>query len=270
MTDPAPEPAAEPNPERLWFGQTRVTPEEKTRRVRGVFHQVARRYDVMNDLMSGGMHRVWKRRLIDRVRPRHGEVILDVAGGTGDIAFRLLDRAGPAPAEGGGLAVLICDLSADMVEVGRDRALDRGRAGGLGQGRIDFVVGNAETLPLPDASVDAYTISFGLRNVTRIDVALAEARRVLRPGGRFFCLEFSRVPNRGFRRLYEAYSDLVIPRLGQRVAKDRDSYRYLVDSIRKHPDQPTLARRMERAGLARVSWENLTGGIAAIHHGYRI
>jgi demethylmenaquinone methyltransferase/2-methoxy-6-polyprenyl-1,4-benzoquinol methylase len=245
-------------PESSWFGDREVDPDEKTGLVRGVFSSVAGRYDLMNDLMSGGIHRLWKSRLIGMIQPRPGEQLLDVAGGTGDIATRFLAAAGQ------GAAAAICDLSEDMIRVGRDRAIDRGRVAGL-----DFVVGNAESLPVADASVDVYTIAFGLRNVTRIDLALTEARRVLKPGGRFFCLEFSRVVLPVLRRVYDAYSYAAIPRLGALVAGDRDSYQYLVESIRRFPDQPALAERMETAGLARARWRNLSGGIAAIHTGWR-
>ncbi len=252
------DPDTKAGPESRWFGERAVEPDEKTDLVRGVFSSVATRYDLMNDLMSGGIHRLWKARLIAAIRPRPGERLLDVAGGTGDISMKFLAAAGQ------GAAATICDLSEDMVRVGRDRAIDRGRVAGL-----DFVVGNAESLPVADASVDVYTIAFGLRNVTRIDPALAEARRVLKPGGRFFCLEFSRVVLPVLRRLYDTYSYAAIPRLGALVAGDRDSYQYLVESIRKFPDQPTLAERMTAAGLSRAGWQNLTGGIAAIHTGWR-
>ena len=245
-------------PESRWFGDRAVQPDEKTDLVRGVFSSVAGRYDLMNDLMSGGIHRIWKSQFIAAIRPRPGERLLDVAGGTGDISMKFLAAAGQ------GASATICDLTEDMVRVGRDRAIDRGRVAGL-----DFVVGNAESLPVADASVDVYTIAFGLRNVTRIDPALAEARRVLKPGGRFFCLEFSRVVLPVLRRIYDAYSYAAIPRLGALVAGDRDSYQYLVESIRKFPEQPALAERMTEAGLSRASWRNLTGGIAAIHTGWR-
>ena len=245
-------------PESRWFGERAVQPDEKTDLVRGVFSSVAGRYDLMNDLMSGGIHRIWKSQFIAAIRPRPGERLLDVAGGTGDISMKFLAAAGQ------GASATICDLTEDMVRVGRDRAIDRGRVAGL-----DFVVGNAESLPVADGSVDVYTIAFGLRNVTRIDPALAEARRVLKPGGRFFCLEFSRVVLPVLRRIYDAYSYAAIPRLGALVAGDRDSYQYLVESIRKFPEQPALAERMTEAGLSRASWRNLTGGIAAIHTGWR-
>jgi demethylmenaquinone methyltransferase/2-methoxy-6-polyprenyl-1,4-benzoquinol methylase len=247
------------DPEAGWFGDRAVDPTQKTRLVHGVFSNVAARYDLMNDLMSAGIHRLWKRQFVRMVRPRAGEAVLDVAGGTGDIAFGLIDAAG------GDARVTICDLTESMVRVGRDRAIDSGRVGGL-----DLIVGNAEALPVADRSVDAYTIAFGLRNVTRIDAALAEARRVLKPGGRFFCLEFSHVVLPALARAYAGYSDAVIPRLGRWVAGDRDSYQYLVESIRRFPDQPTLARRMADAGLARPRWTNLSAGIAAVHQGWRI
>src|SRR5512135_2191590 len=188
------------DPESRWFGYRPVEPEQKTALVRGVFASVASRYDVMNDLMSGGVHRLWKARFIEAVRPRPGERLLDVAGGTGDIALRFLARAGE------GASAVICDLSPEMVAVGRDRAIDRGRVTGL-----FHVVGNAESLPVADRAVDVYTIAFGLRNVTHIDAALAEARRVLKPGGRFFCLEFSHVVLPALRRLYDVYSFTMIP-----------------------------------------------------------
>jgi len=227
--------------------------------VRGVFTSVARRYDLMNDLMSGGVHRCWKDRMVRQLDPRPGETILDVAGGTGDIAFRIHDRM-----RGQG-QVVVCDLTASMVEVGRDRAIDGGRLSGL-----SWTCGDAQRLPVRSASVDAYTIAFGLRNVTDIDAALAEAARVLRPGGRLLCLEFSQVVWPSLQQLYDAYSHAVLPRLGEAVAGDRESYQYLVDSIRRFPDQPSLARRMTEAGLARVHWRNLSGGIVALHTARRL
>lgn len=241
------------------FGFRRVGEDEKTRLVREVFDHVASRYDLMNDLMSGGIHRRWKAQLIDRLNPRPGETLLDLAGGTGDIARRFLGRAGK---DG---RVIVCDINAAMVEAGRDRAIDEGILSG-----IRWLVGDAERLPLPDACVDACTISFGLRNVTRKALALAEARRVLKPGGRFFCLEFSRVEAPLLRRAYDLYSFAVLPRLGGIVAKDRDAYQYLVESIRQFPPQAELAAMMRDAGFEQVSWRNLSGGIAAIHTGWRL
>ena len=244
------------------FGERTVPVPEKARLVRGVFESVAGRYDLMNDLMSGGIHRLWKDEFVAAVAPRAGERFLDVAGGTGDIALRLLAGAGGAAS---GAAVIVCDLTPAMLERGRDRALDDGCLAGL-----SFVGGDAQRLPLPDRSVDAYTIAFGLRNVTSPQRALAEAARVLRPGGRFFCLEFSHVVVPGLDRLYDVYADAVLPWLGRNVAGDEPAYRYLVESIRRFPRQGDLAQMMERAGLARARWRNLSGGIAAIHSAWRI
>ncbi|MCL4679442.1 MAG: bifunctional demethylmenaquinone methyltransferase/2-methoxy-6-polyprenyl-1,4-benzoquinol methylase UbiE [Alphaproteobacteria bacterium] len=251
------------NPESIWFGETKVTPDEKTEKVVGVFDSVARRYDLMNDLMSGGIHRVWKDRLVRMIRPRAkvGERpmhYLDVAGGTGDIAFRIREKAGP------GARITLCDLNDNMLSVGRDRALDRGWLDDF-----QWVTGNAESLPVPDSSVDVYTIAFGLRNVTHIDTALAEAYRVLRPGGRFYCLEFSRVEPEGLARLYSLYSDTVIPRLGQVIANDTESYRYLVESIRKFPSQRQLQLRLQKAGFKRAEYSNFSAGIVAVHRGLK-
>jgi demethylmenaquinone methyltransferase/2-methoxy-6-polyprenyl-1,4-benzoquinol methylase len=240
------------------FGYRRVKAEEKSRLVRQVFDSVADRYDLMNDLMSGGVHRLWKAELIDRLAPRPGLRLLDVAGGTGDIAQRVLDRARDA-------VVTVCDINESMLRRGRDRAIDGGRLAG-----IDWICGDAEALPIADASVDAYTIAFGLRNVTHIDAALQEARRVLRPGGRFLCLEFSRVDGPLLNRIYDLYSFTVLPLLGQVVAGDREAYQYLVESIRRFPPQAELAGMMEAAGLEQVSYRNLTGGVAALHSGWRL
>lgn len=240
------------------FGDRVVGEDEKAGLVRDVFESVAPRYDLMNDLMSAGVHRLWKRQMVAALRPKAGHHVVDVAGGTGDIAFRLKDRTPAAD-------ITICDLTEAMVRVGRDRAFDRGLVHGL-----NVVVGNAEALPIADRSIDAYTIAFGLRNVTRIDDALAEARRVLKPGGRFFCLEFSQVAVPMLRRAYDAYSFAVIPRLGEIVARDRDSYQYLVESIRRFPDQSELEQRMNQAGFSHTRWRNLSSGIAAIHSGWRI
>jgi demethylmenaquinone methyltransferase/2-methoxy-6-polyprenyl-1,4-benzoquinol methylase len=243
------------------FGYRTVEAGEKAGLVRGVFTSVAQRYDLMNDLMSGGIHRLWKASLIDELHPTARMHLLDVAGGTGDIAFRFLDALGDA----GGGHVTVCDLTEGMVSVGRDRAIDQGILAG-----IDWTVGDAERLPIADASVDAYTIAFGLRNVTDIDAALAEARRVLKPGGLFLCLEFSRVVLPFLDRLYDEYSFKVLPALGRWVARDEESYRYLAESIRRFPEQKALERRMQAAGLGRTGFRNLSGGIAAIHRGRRI
>jgi len=239
------------------FGARDVAADEKPGLVRGVFSSVAGRYDLMNDLMSGGVHRLWKTALIDWLRPRPAMHLLDVAGGTGDVAFRFLDA--------GGGRVSVCDLTEAMVGRGRDRAIDAGRLA-----QIDWIVGNAEALPVADRSVDAYTIAFGLRNVTDIEQALSEACRVLRPGGRFLCLEFSTVILPVLDRLYDAYSFSVLPALGQVVAQDRESYVYLVESIRRFPNQDRLAGMIRDAGLEKVAYRNLSGGIAAIHSAWRI
>lgn len=247
------------NAESRWFGERNVEPEEKTRLVRGVFDSVASRYDIMNDLMSGGLHRLWKDHLVRKIRPRPGLHYLDVAGGTGDIAFRIRKKAGPQ------CRITLCDLNTEMLAVGRDRALDMGYVKDF-----EWVTGNAEALPLPDACADVYTIAFGLRNVTRIDTALADAWRVLKPGGRFYCLEFSRVHEPVLARLYDTYSYKLIPKIGEVVAKDRDSYQYLVESIRKFPPQKELEERLKSAGFARCRYENLTFGVVAIHEGVKI
>ena len=243
--------------DRTNFGFRDVETAAKQGLVRGVFDSVAGRYDLMNDLMSGGLHRLWKAALVDWLRPRAGMHLLDVAGGTGDIARRFLD-------DGGG-RVTVCDINGEMLRVGRDRAIDRGCVAA-----IDWTVGNAEALPLPASSVDAYTIAFGLRNVTHIDDALTEARRVLKPGGRFLCLEFSRVAVPWLRTLYDRYSFTVLPVLGSVVAGDRDAYQYLVESIRRFPDQDTLVERIQAAGLDQVRYRNLSGGIVAIHSAWRL
>ncbi len=258
-TDRAEVPAKSPEPgaEARWFGFTAVDPAEKAGLVRAVFDSVSGRYDLMNDLMSVGVHRLWKAALMDLIRPGPGMVLLDVAGGTGDIAFRFLER--------GGSHVHVCDINESMLRVGRDRAVNQGQLSG-----IDWVTADAERLPIAARSVDAYTIAFGLRNVSGIDAALAEARRVLKPGGRFFCLEFSHVVVPLLREVYDAYSFTLLPKLGGLVAGDEPAYRYLVESIRQFPDQDSLVRRIAAAGFGQVRYRNLTGGIAAIHSGWRL
>jgi len=253
------------------FGYREVGEAEKPSLVQGVFQSVAGRYDLMNDLMSGGIHRLWKTAMVDWLNPRPGMTLLDTAGGTGDIAFRVHDRlaafgAAPRPADD---HIIVCDLTPDMLMVGRDRAIDRGILGG-GPGSISWVCGDAERLPLPDRSVTAYTIAFGLRNVTHIERALSEARRVLKPGGRFLCLEFSHVVLPVFAELYDLYSFKVLPAMGAAVAGDRESYLYLAESIRRFPPQDELAALMAAAGLSQVGYRNLSGGIAALHSGWRI
>jgi demethylmenaquinone methyltransferase/2-methoxy-6-polyprenyl-1,4-benzoquinol methylase len=255
-----------PQGEQVSFGYRTVAAEEKTGLVRGVFDSVAGRYDLMNDLMSGGVHRLWKKSMIDWLDPRPGQTVLDVAGGTGDIALRILEHwGGPDKAAATGARILVCDLTPAMLSRGRDRAIDRGHLSG-----IEWIAGNAEALPLESMSVDAYTIAFGLRNVTHIDRALAEARRVLKPGGRFLCLEFSHVVLPMLDRLYDLYSFSVLPALGRVVAKDEASYRYLAESIRRFPRQEDLVAMIEAAGLAQIRYRNLSGGIAALHSAWRI
>jgi len=238
------------------FGFRTVGEGAKAGLVKGVFDSVARRYDLMNDLMSAGIHRLWKAAMIDWLNPRPSMRLLDVGGGTGDIALRYL--------ESGGGPVMVCDINAEMLGVGRDRSIDRGRPSD-----IAWVCGDAEQLPVADCSVDAYTIAFCIRNVTRIPAALAEARRVLKPGGRFLCLEFSRVIVPVLDRLYDAYSFQVLPALGGLVADNADAYRYLAESIRRFPDQDTFAAMMADAGLDKVRYRNMTGGIAALHSAWR-
>ena len=237
------------------FGEQLVTPEEKTRRVGGVFSSVARNYDVMNDLMSGGMHRLWKDRFVAKVRPRPGEAILDMAGGTGDIAFRLAAR---------GAHVTVSDINRDMLEVGMARANKRGIDG------LVWQVENAETLTFADASFDAYTIAFGIRNVTDIPAALREAHRVLKRGGRLYVLEFSTSEWPGFGDLYDRYSDKLVPKIGKLVAKDEESYRYLVESIRRFPRMEAFRAMIGEAGFTSTKVEPILGGLVAIHSGWKI
>ncbi len=240
------------------FGDRMVAEAEKAGLVEGVFSSVASRYDVMNDVMSLGIHRVWKDAMMDWLAPRNGQRLLDVAGGTGDIAFRFLGRAPGAEA-------VVCDMTAPMLEEGQRRA----EAAQLAD-RLTWVVGDAMALPFEDGSFDIYTISFGIRNVTRIEAALAEAFRVLKPGGRLMVLEFSQLPNDGLQRLYDLYSFNVIPRMGQAIAGDRDSYQYLVESIRKFPDQDRFAEMIRAAGFEQVKYRNLSMGIAALHSGWKL
>lgn len=242
------------NPESTWFGTEEVDPAQKTRKVLGVFSSVAASYDRMNDFMSFGVHRLWKDRFVRLIHPCTGQKIIDVAGGTGDIAFRL-HRATSGQAD-----ITVCDINPEMLAVGRDRAVDRGILGGM-----DWVQGNAETLPFDDETFDLYTIAFGLRNVTHIDQGLAEAYRVLKPGGRFFCLEFSQVQDRFLDAVYQRWSKYAIPQIGEWVANDRASYQYLVESIAKHPTQAQLTRRIRAVGFDTARHVNLSGGIAAIH-----
>jgi demethylmenaquinone methyltransferase/2-methoxy-6-polyprenyl-1,4-benzoquinol methylase len=237
------------------FGYEDISPEEKAARVGAVFSNVARKYDVMNDAMSAGMHRLWKDLFVRRVKPQIGEAILDMAGGTGDIAFRLAAR---------GAEVTVADINQDMLDVGVERAMERGIDG------LVWSCQNAEALRFPDRMFDAYTIAFGIRNVTHIDRALAEAYRVLRHGGRFCCLEFSTTQWPGFRQAYDAYSHHLVPRIGQAIAGDADSYRYLVESIRRFPPMPEFAGLIRDAGFCHVRAEPILGGLVAIHTGWKI
>ena len=237
------------------FGDELVSPEEKTRRVGKVFSSVARRYDVMNDLMSGGLHRLWKDRFVARVKPRSGEEILDMAGGTGDIAFRMARR---------GARVTVSDINADMLREGQKRAEARALE------RLTWQVENAEKLSFDDGSFDAYTIVFGIRNVTDIPAALREAHRVLKRGGRFFCMEFSSSDWPGFSNLYDAWATNVIPKIGKAVTDDEESYRYLVESIRRFPRPQAFKTMVAEAAFARASAEPMLGGLVTIHSGWKI
>jgi demethylmenaquinone methyltransferase/2-methoxy-6-polyprenyl-1,4-benzoquinol methylase len=244
------------------FGYSTIPLDEKQGRVDDVFHSVARRYDLMNDLMSGGLHRAWKDALLTAVNPPKGDrpfALLDLAGGTGDVAFRV------AEAGGANTRVTVCDINAEMLAVGAERAVSRGL-----DHAVTFEQGNAEELPYPDKSFDCVTIAFGIRNVPRIDRALAEAHRVLKIGGRFLCLEFSAVDVPGLDALYELYSFKLIPRIGQAVTGDREAYQYLVESIRKFPRPPVFARMIEDAGFRRVSFRQMTGGVVALHSGWKL
>lgn len=240
------------------FGAREVPEEEKAHLVQEVFSSVAPKYDVMNDVMSLGIHRLWKDAMMDWLAPRSDQRLLDVAGGTGDIAFRFLRRAP-------GASAVVLDMTESMLAEGRRRA----GAEALDD-RLDWVTGDAMSLPFPDSSFDVYTISFGIRNVTRIEDALTEAFRVLKPGGRLMVLEFSQLPNPGLQKLYDLYSFALIPRMGQIIANDRDSYQYLVESIRLFPDQETFAAMIRAAGFENVKFRNLSMGIAALHSGWKI
>jgi demethylmenaquinone methyltransferase/2-methoxy-6-polyprenyl-1,4-benzoquinol methylase len=244
------------------FGFRDVPVDDKQTLVNDVFHSVAQRYDLMNDLMSAGLHRVWKDLMINALNPPRSDrpfALLDVAGGTGDIAFRA------AQASGTGFRATVCDINSDMLAVGRERAATRHL-----DDRVSFVEGNAEALAFPDRAFDAYTIAFGIRNVPRIDLALGEAFRVLKPGGRFLCLEFSTVDMPGLDRIYDLFSFKLIPQLGGAVTGDAESYRYLVESIRKFPRPTAFAEMIRAAGFSRVSWQSLSGGIVALHSGWRL
>jgi demethylmenaquinone methyltransferase/2-methoxy-6-polyprenyl-1,4-benzoquinol methylase len=237
------------------FGDELVSPEEKTRRVGQVFSSVARRYDLMNDLMSGGLHRWWKDRFVSRVKPRPGELILDMAGGTGDVAFRMACR---------GAQVTVADINADMLEVGKQRSEAKQLSG------LSWKVENAEKLSFADASFDGYTVVFGIRNVTDIPAALREAHRVLKRGGRFFCMEFASSDWPGFSNLYDAYASKVIPKVGKVVTDDEESYRYLIESIRRFPKPAAFKAMVADAGFVRAAAEPMLGGLVTIHSGWKI
>ena len=241
--------------ETVSFGYEQVTPEEKTRRVGEVFASVARSYDIMNDLMSAGAHRLWKNDFVAQLNPRPHEQVLDMAGGTGDIAFRIAAR---------GAEVTVADINPAMLDVGRERAAKRGLTG------LSWSEQNAESLSFADQSFDAYTIAFGIRNVTDIPAALREAHRVLRWGGRFFCLEFSTTTWPGFAELYDLYSEKLVPRIGELVAKDAESYRYLIESIRRFPAMPEFAAMIEAAGFRQVRCRPILGGAVAVHSGWKV
>lgn len=241
--------------ETVSFGYEDIDAHEKAGRVRQVFSSVARNYDVMNDAMSGGMHRLWKDRFVRRVKPRPGEVILDMAGGTGDIAFRMHRH---------GAQITVSDINPEMLAVGMERAQKRGLEG------LIWSEQNAETLTFGDKEFDAYTIAFGIRNVTHVQQALGEAHRVLKRGGRFFCLEFSTTLWPGFADVYDSYSHKLVPKLGKLLAKDEDSYRYLIESIRRFPDMPSFEGMIRKAGFVQTKVEPLLGGLVAIHSGWKI
>lgn len=243
------------DPTSVSFGYEDISPDEKTGRVGEVFSSVAKKYDIMNDAMSGGMHRLWKDRFVRRVKPRQHEAFLDMAGGTGDIAFRLAAT---------GAAVTVSDINQDMLDVGIERALDRGI------GSLVWSRQNAEVLSFPDRFFDGYTIAFGIRNVTHIDRALAEAYRVLKHGGRFYCLEFSTTLWPGFKEAYDFYSHKLVPRIGAAIAGDGESYRYLIESIRRFPPMAEFEGMIRAAGFTRTRVEPILGGLVAIHSGWKI
>lgn len=247
----------QPDQEKTHFGFETIDASTKAQRVGEVFSSVARRYDLMNDVMSVGIHHAWKNRMLDILAPVPGKLLLDVAGGTGDIAFRYKKKTGSK--------VTVCDLNQAMLTEGKHRSVDLN----LWQG-IEWVCGNAETLPFPDQSFDYYTIAFGIRNVTHIDKALGEAYRVLKPGGKFVCLEFSKVTHPALAKIYDLYSFKIIPHLGKVLAGDSASYQYLVESIRQFPTQESFADMIKQAGFSQVRYENLTGGIVAVHSGWRV
>jgi demethylmenaquinone methyltransferase/2-methoxy-6-polyprenyl-1,4-benzoquinol methylase len=240
--------------EQVSFGYQTVAADEKTRRVGAVFSNVAKNYDVMNDAMSGGMHRLWKDQFVRRVKPQPGEAILDMAGGTGDVAFRMAER---------GAEVSVADINQDKLDVGVERAMERGIDG------LVWTRQDAEALGYPDRTFDAYTIAFGIRNVTHIDKALAEAFRVLKFGGRFFCLEFSTTEWPGFKDVYDAYSHKLVPQIGKLIAHDEDSYRYLIESIRRFPPMPQFEAMIRQAGFTQTKVEPIMGGLVAIHSGWK-
>lgn len=241
--------------QKVSFGYEDVDPQEKTRRVGAVFSNVAAKYDVMNDAMSGGMHRLWKDRFVRRVKPQPGEAILDMAGGTGDIAFRMATR---------GAEVTVADINQEMLDVGIERAMERGIDG------LSWSNQNAESLTYPSRIYDAYTIAFGIRNVTDIPAALKEAHRVLKHGGRFFCLEFSTTEWPGFKEAYDLYSHKLVPQIGKAIAGDEDSYRYLIESIRRFPPMPEFEAMVREAGFMNTRVEPIMGGLVAIHSGWKI
>lgn len=263
MEKPAANTSFDPQAEMTHFGFQTVPKSAKAGMVRSVFDSVAGRYDVMNDLMSGGMHRWWKHEMVEALAPHPGMELLDVAGGTGDIAFRMRNycqhRHGSTP------HITLCDINAQMLGEGRKRAIDKGILHG-----IEWICGDAQSLPLESNSVDAYTIAFGIRNVTDVDTALREAHRVLKIGGRFLCLEFSRMQHEPLSKLYDVYSRHIIPRMGQMVAGDAASYQYLIESIRQFPSQEAFLAKIRAAGFGNASYRNMTGGIVALHTGWKL